>query len=217
MVKSGLKRISMRHQIASDEFMFCKQCGKITLKNSLCNQCWRRLRETTYSYSRDVNGLPIFTLWQWPVNHSLKALWLQNLKGNESEKLWFEIAEVVHQALNVNLYSLDKKTLWIPLPSSGPRNHALGLAKALAIVYGGTVWDGLEITPEEQHQKDKTRFERQKRHILTKGRPPCSSFKTVCLVDDIITTGSTFRGAFSALEHPKNGLGIALMDRPLHV
>ena len=217
MVKSGLKRTFSWREFASDKFMFCKQCGKLTFKKSLCDQCWQRLRETTHFHSREVDGLSIFTLWKWPVNHPLKALWLQNLKGIEGERAWIEFAELVQQGFARGALPWDRNTLWIPLPSSGPRNHALGLAKALAMAYGGTVWDGLEITSEERQQKNKTRSERQKRHILTKGRPPCSSFKTVCLVDDIITTGSTFRGAFSALEHPKNGLGIALMDRPLHV
>lgn len=151
------------------------------------------------------------------MNHQLKALWLQNLKGEEKMTQWLDAVQLAREAsLEKPLkLPLTKDTLWIPLPSSGLRNHALGLAKALAYVYGGTLWDGLEITKDQEQQKNKTKTERQNRLVKTKGKPPCTSFKTVCLVDDIITTGSTFRGAFAAIEHPENGLGIALMDRPL--
>lgn len=195
--------------------MFCLQCSKWTFKKSLCPTCWERLRSTKQSFIREVDSFPIYTTWTWPMNHQLKALWLQRLKGEEKTEKWMDIVKLLQEEFSPQGWPWGPNSLWIPLPSSGPLNHALGLAKAMASIYGGTVWDGLEITQKDQQQKNKSRLERQNRLIKTRGKPPCTSFKTVCLVDDIITTGSTFRGAFAALEHPENGLGIALMDRPL--
>lgn len=191
--------------------MHCLQCTKIIFNNSLCNRCWLRLKETIQPNTREVDSFAVHTVWQWPRNHQLKALWLQNLKGEERITPWLDVVRLANPPFTDSV-------LWIPLPSSGLHNHALGLASAFAFTYGGTLWDGLEITEEQRlakQQKNKTKAERQNRVIKTRGKAPCTSFKTVCLVDDIITTGSTFRGAFTAIGHPENGLGIALMDRPL--
>ncbi len=198
--------------------MLCLQCSRWSYKKSLCNICWERLRSTKQLFIREVDSFPIYTMWTWPMNHQLKALWLQRLKGQEDVSPWKSIVGLVQELRSPQELPWGASTLWIPLPSSGVRNHALGLAKGLMQVYGGTLWDGLEITVLDHsrvEQKSKNRIERQNRVIKSRGRPPCTSFKTVCLVDDIITTGSTFRGAFTAIGHPENGLGIALMDRPL--
>lgn len=154
------------------------------------------------------------------MNHQLKALWLQNLKGSESSKAWLDIAEMFLEPYSPQGSPWSHETLWIPLPTHRPQNHAYGLAKALALLFGGTLWDGLSLIEEPKNQdlteqKNKSLAQRRNRQIIRLGNLPCSSFKTVCLVDDIITTGSTFKAAFAALGYPNNGLGIAVMDRPL--
>ena len=194
--------------------MFCLQCSKLILHKNFCDSCWEILRVRKFQSVREVDSFPVFTSWIWPVNHPLRALWLQRLKHQEDKRLWMDIAQLLYESNSVQTLPWSKDSLWIPLPSSGLKNHALGFAKALVSVYGGTLWDGLEMATQEE-QKNKNRNDRQNRKIRTLGKAPCTSFKTVCLVDDIITTGSTFRGAFAALEYPENGLGIALMDRPL--
>ena len=194
--------------------MFCLQCSKPIFHQSLCEECWNILRQTKKRNIREVDSFPVFTFWSWPMNHPLKALWLQKLKGQEDEKIWFDVVELLLEDSSPQKLPMDIGTLWIPLPTSKTKNHALGLAKALQYFYGGTLWDGLKVQTETE-QKEKTKAERQKRVIFPLGKPPCTSFKTVCFIDDIITTGSTFRGALMALGYPENGLGIALMDRPL--
>ena len=194
--------------------MFCLQCSSPTFRKSLCDFCWNTLRFAKRLTVREVESFPVFTLWEWPLNHPLKALWLQNLKGQEDERAWVDVAELLREFPSPQAPPWGADTLWIPLPSSGKANHALGLARALSRAYGGTLWSGLEIT-EKDEQKNKSRQERKERKIRPLGRVPCSSFRTVCFVDDIITTGSTFKGAFAALEYPENGLGLALMNRPL--
>lgn len=193
--------------------MFCLQCSKPILRSNFCNECWLRLKQTKKPNIREVSSFPVYTLWQWPMNHPLKALWLQKLKGQEDKFWWSEVAQFFTEYESPLDTPWGQDTLWIPLPSQKATNHALGFAQALLEIYGGTLWNGLEIIETNTEQKTKTRQERAERHIKCLGKPPCTSFRAVCLVDDIITTGSTFRGAFAALEYPENGLGLAVMDR----
>lgn len=154
------------------------------------------------------------------MDHPLKALWLQNLKGVEDYTAWAAIIEILIGPYSPQGTPWDADTLWVPLPSHRANNHAFGIAKALMRANGGTLWDGLKLIVDKDggnvsEQKSKSRLQRANRKVIALGKAPCSSFSTVCFVDDIITTGSTFRGAMEALGYPENGLGLALMDRPL--
>lgn len=101
--------------------------------------------------------------------------------------------------------------MFVPVP--GPRpNHALGLAAALGRVLGHPVADVLAKC-HSGRQKARSREGRAGIRFEFKGATLCTDYRSVVIVDDVVTTGATATAAHDALLGPKNCEVWCLMDR----
>ncbi len=107
--------------------------------------------------------------------------------------------------------------IFIPIPSSTGRKHSELLAKALSEWTGLEMLNGLDISGKER-QPGKSKQDRKARKIEFKSeeiKKFLLSYKTVILVDDVVTTGSTMEAASRTLNRSQRVYGLTLFRRDL--
>lgn len=190
----------------------CLVCGiPFGTKFGLCSHCSPKLFHLQEPTARDECGLPVYSLfaWRrdgWPALRSVAM----NLKGRDQAEPWLELAAWMIQALG-DLPAAPR--VMVPVPSSGA-NHALGWARALGYWTDSPVLD-LLLRHEGRPNKELSKHERGRLRFAVRpsSAVESSNYKSVIIVDDIITTGATARAAHSALGRPRNCEVWCLMDR----
>ena len=188
----------------------------------LCSFCWKCL-EREYLYSEDCyrveKNIPHLRLLDWHEDNSILIQSLvQSLKNADSDFIFKRLAlEMFSRFILLDLWDKNEIPLFIPVPPSqkNKKDHAYFLAQALNFYFAG---ESIQIFQREknfQTQKRKNKRERAKINILKTESIPTSK-RTLVLVDDVLTTGSTARSCWKALGKPKNFFIFTLVwKRPL--
>lgn len=201
----------------------CPACGQLLGEHeSICEECLSKLERTQQALYRDNVVETIFEKekhfsyggsWLWyqkgtylqKMIHMAKfgrgnPLWLEQM-GREAAKEWEEYG------------FFDGIDVIVPIPLHPKRLRIRGFNQSEAIAKGmsdvlkipmDTDHLTREVNNRKQSQSSKIEREHLKEGLFKVNHPEEWYEKTIMLVDDIITTGATFRAATHALKDVYN-------------
>jgi predicted amidophosphoribosyltransferase len=213
--------------IFCDEWGLCFKCGK-ELEALISPQViW---------LNKKSHPIPCYTLFNWNKNtHPLIRNLLYYLKGRGAQSVYVEPANFL---LCHSPTQLTATSFFVPVPSSNGKirqDHAYQLATALAqaslnpMAHSSVVIDCLEtvrvysgiLSPFFKTQKNSSYRDRKKRQYRWRDESlkhkwrPIIERSGVCIVDDVVVTGSSALATFEALGFPKNSSIWALAYREI--
>ncbi len=188
----------------------CAVCGKYYPPNQwLCSFCWRYLEKEYLSFIdvyRVEKTLPHLRLFDWKDdNHYFLQKFINSLKQGGPFFVFRRMGlESFSRFIHRSLWSKKIKPVFIPAPAREKhfKDHAYLLAESLRFHFGG------ELRPllikKDQHSSQKLKLKRERSSIEFLSTGVLKPRETVVFVDDVLTTGSTARSAYKALNRPKN-------------
>ncbi len=185
----------------------CLIC-KIPNRVSVCESCWAQLHRLQTPYVRREEPFRIRSLFTWGEDSGRALPWLlHSLKGSADPERWLPLAQ-----LFVRQFRSSPTAQLLPVPGQ-TADHAAGWAQALSLASGLKLAPPLlrRLNESSWIQKRLVRRERQK--IRFAATQPCMKYTPLVLVDDVITTGSTARAVYTALNRPLGFEVWCLVDR----
>lgn len=184
----------------------CLHCGSLAVTAGLlCRPCLNAISEEELFFDEGAWGRS-YSLFSWPPDESdLTSALIAALKGPFQSRAWDHYAEIfIRQRLQ---FSLTTKPLrFVVPPAKDPsRKHAEHWGQAFARRLGSECFSPfMNLRTEEQKRTDRNvrslrRFDlREEFSSLLKD----STEVLWVLADDIITTGSTAKAIYEALQKP---------------
>lgn len=170
----------------------CKNCEHTILKNNL--------RKETSPKLLSKFGIPYRFLFHWvPGEDEVLSKYVYLLKSIIAEPIWREISGffLINEKFN-------QETVLVPIPSRKGRRHSKYFAQGLVHHYGGSILPALNvINTNDKEQKQKSKEERFKiQFSLNEEFTEQLRLATkVILVDDVITTGASYKAAYTVLKN----------------
>ncbi|NBS68706.1 ComF family protein [bacterium] len=168
----------------------CKKEGEI-----LCQRCAKNVTLPPWHREKVCEGVEIFSRVSYQEPAVQKMLHAWKYRGDEEAGKWWQ-----KWMQEGEMFFLDKETVLIPVPLAREAyaergfNQAEMLAQSIAAKGGWTVVEGLKRVPKKAQAKTKKEDRgevREKNPYMSALRPQDKVPKSVCLVDDVATTGST--------------------------
>ena len=190
----------------------CAVCNSFTPPiDWLCPHCWK-LMEREYLSCADVyrteESLSHLRLFDWHEgNDSLIKKFINSLKKGGPEFIFKRLAlECFPRFVYTPCWPKEKNPfVFVPAPPAHSLqvDHASELARLLCHYFGGKTFPALQRLGADR-QKRKGKKDRAVIQLLArKGLKRNLKNKTILFVDDVLTTGSTARAAFKALDSPE--------------
>lgn len=196
----------IRHFIYNEP---CCLCGTyLRGQGPTCSVCWEQLLERFQSAAPERREQDIaVSLFNWiPGDGAKISRLVRHLKGDHQASEWRWIARAW---LGQGVWPSHRKSarakalVLVPMPSPTGRLHALHFARGFAEELGAEVCDYLRLdgAPAHAEQKNLRRWSRRRRRLRCREDITLSELKakTIVLIDDVVTTGSTVRAARQAL------------------
>lgn len=210
-MQSILKKLSKIIDEIDDLTRSCANCGHIiTHKNALlCDYCYEVVLQKKSLKKEIINfetvAIPAFSLFNWIPDecNALSALTL-SLKGKSSQKIWQEYAKLF-LSMRRSQESLPANFIIVPCPNPEiNQDHAWGFATALSELTGRPVVNLLK-KGTAAHFRGTARAERLlhiNNRLLLSENITLDEYqnKKIVFVDDIITTGTTVKSAYTQLK-----------------
>ncbi len=207
----------------------CLYCGALDRRtDGLCKICsedlWAWQNADNELFFQRVHKLEVFSLFQWvPGRQEVLSRLVHALKGTSGDELWDTYAEEFHRRMiPEQVVHRQKPLLIIPCPGKlKTRDHASLFARALAAETGGEVYNCLLREKSVDQQKNKSRSQRGRISFDWSENFTMEDFlnkamdRRLVFVDDVVTTGSTARGAWETLGRPRDFSVWALAQRAL--
>lgn len=186
-------------------FVDCAGCGSLVVHaKGLCLSCEYHIVDRYLISSNEVQYLQdkkfkFRYLFRWvPGESNILSNYVHVLKSPLAKPFWKELAK-----LFIDFHSLKNPDIvFVPIPSSGGRKHSVYFADALAKRLQGKMILALDVVASDVEQKQRSKSERQKVKFAFNEEftEILQSAQTIVLVDDVITTGSSFQAAYNALK-----------------
>lgn len=189
----------------------CVGCGSLVVhKKGLCFACEeeifsRFLIEPNQVFTLAKSKLKHRYLFKWnPDESDVLSGYVHRLKSPLAKVIWKELARIFIYQNQI----VPNDRIYIPIPSSKNRKHSLYFAAALAQKTNGHLLSALKLKkqPNAREQKTKNIAERQgvAFELCEEFTEQIAQAKMVVLVDDVITTGSSYKAAYNVL----NNIGV---------
>lgn len=175
-------------------FVACLNCQSLQVGRSLCcAECEKSLLTRAGPWATPEGQ----SLFHWnPHESDLLSTLILQLKGGWQTRAWHFWAE---QFLLGLPFSQTCSLRLIPSPRrTSSKDHAFLFAEALANLTGGRLEEGLFVL-EDGRQRQRNRHQRQQRRIVKRKEPQDGFEGNWVFVDDVITTGATWRATKSLL------------------
>lgn len=204
-----------------ETFRMCLLCHRnASSSRLLCPTCQIKVdRHRRKNWVRFENGVPTLALYNWrESSYSAMQRMAQALKGGGTSKI-FETLAVDILNLREQVYPplhRNQNLVFVPAPglSKNYRDHAEELAAHLAALSGGQFVRNLSRASSTQQKRKSLMARAAGRRFKLQSQVIDSEVKIV-FVDDILTSGSTARSAYKALNKPKDFEIWTLFYRPL--
>lgn len=182
----------------------CVGCGSLVVHNrGLCLSCEYELIDqlsvSPSEFSVTESGLRFRFLFRWvPGESKTLSRYVHLLKSPLAEPIWWELARYYSHSL-----SDQENIVFVPIPSRKNRKHSLYFAQALAQKFAGKTAPALQIKDTDtREQKRKNKQERRQIQFAMNEEftELLRLARTIVLVDDVITTGSSYEAAYNVLK-----------------
>lgn len=206
----------------------CHVCGDYKFKpiHFLCGNCKLKLIEYSQSSPKQLYlnlDFPTYTWCNWTDknDHFIRPI-IYGLKGGYLKHAIYEFCEYATYDLN-KLFKAQPLLLPAPARNLKEPDHAYQIALGLAQIYGLKIINVFERTQPNTHQKSKSKNQRQILSLklnsnMTKQQRQIifDSDQPLLFIDDLITTGSTAKHAYIALNNSYKFSAFSLFYRTLN-
>lgn len=193
----------------------CLHCGSFFVEESLlCDACFnQRLRpRIRLKNASSISGHHYLVAWPRGESNLLSQMVYRLKDGRSAAALSFYV-QMLYEKLK-NEISWSQYRAIVPIAGSRATSiHARLLAEELSALCGLPVWDLLQKSSAFE-QKKLSLSERRQRMKVTVKAPLPEHFTKLIFVDDILTTGSSFKQSRIALNANEENLILTLFYRP---
>lgn len=184
-----------------NESLFCRVCFEAEIEKRRHKECQSHVQSHLY-------------LLDWPAGQSAAlSRMVYRMKSNQSVPAWRFYAAKIYEKTE---HEIDYETYagLVPLPGSKHNSvHALLLARYLAALSGLPVLD-LLFKAHVSEQKRRTAQERKTGSDIRRKPDVDEHFTRLIFVDDVLTTGESFRQSCRALNCSDDSPVLTLFYRP---
>lgn len=209
-------RLLVRHftDLFKSNSPFCAICGAWGVRlPPLCGYCFPRVRSLVPDrpFERRLASSPrVLSLFLWSTQGPLVFRKLARSLKISTERDWSLWVEWFCERI-----ILPRSAVLVPAPAKrwGARDHAWYLARAFSQKTGFPVRNVLARSSRVEQKTLSGVARRSNRVELIDPTWECSDYRSVIIVDDIVTTGGTISACFEALGRPPGAQAWTLLDR----
>ncbi|MBY0553339.1 hypothetical protein K2P97_02340 [bacterium] len=195
----------------------CLKCSSFFCNDSLfCSGCYKKEIKFKLVHTDNISHVQnhhyLFE-WRKSENNILSQL-VYRLKSDNSVRAWYFYADLMFKKLNAETDFKNFEAI-VPVPGSNKNSvHSYIFAQALSQISSIPVLDILQKDTGSKQQKRLNAIERKLNNPFSLKQTQLEEFTNCLLVDDILTTGTSFQQSNGLLIAPENNTVASLFYRP---